>query len=70
MDYRHHRLYPEICRVIGDTVVEIHEFGLDPKPIVIAGMLRTALASSHCDYSPDTREAMTVAVDMMSDALE
>ncbi|MBJ3817048.1 DUF2767 family protein [Shimwellia pseudoproteus] len=68
MDYRNHPLYPELCRVIGNVVLEIHEFGMEPKPLVIAGMLRTALAGQH-QLAPDTREAMEMAMTLMATPL-
>ncbi|WP_244370440.1 DUF2767 family protein [Rahnella sp. ChDrAdgB13] len=38
-------MYDEMCRLIGDVVLTMHDFGIEPKHIVIADMLRTALAS-------------------------
>ncbi|MGP2733856.1 DUF2767 family protein [Serratia bockelmannii] len=38
-------LHNEMCRVVGETVFEIHEFGVEPKAAVIAGMLKIVLAN-------------------------
>lgn len=37
-------LYDEMCRLVGDVVMTMHDFGIEPKHVVIADMLRTALA--------------------------
>lgn len=37
-------LYDEMCRVIGDVMLTMHDFGIEPKHVVIADMLRTALS--------------------------
>ncbi|SQI94395.1 Protein of uncharacterised function (DUF2767) [Klebsiella oxytoca] len=37
-------LYQEMCRVVGKVVLEMRDLGQEPKHIVIAGVLRTALA--------------------------
>lgn len=66
MDYRNHPLFPEICRVIGNVTLEIHEFGMEPKSLVIAGMLRTALAGQHNHLPADTREAMEMAIALLT----
>ncbi|GAB80774.1 DUF2767 family protein [Shimwellia blattae] len=66
MDYRNHPLFPEMCRVIGQVVLEIHEFGLAPKSLVIAGMLRTTLAGKQHQLAPETRAAMEMAITLMA----
>ena len=38
-------LYQEMCRVVGKVVLEMRDLGQEPKHIVIAGVLRTALAN-------------------------
>ncbi|WP_419721787.1 DUF2767 family protein [Pantoea anthophila] len=38
-------LYDEMCRVIGDVVFTLHDYGIESKQIVIADALRRALAS-------------------------
>ncbi|END1054302.1 fumarate hydratase FumD [Escherichia coli] len=38
-------LYREMCRVVGKVVLEMRDLGQEPKHIVIAGVLRTALAN-------------------------
>lgn len=40
-------LYDEMCRVVGDVVFTLHDFGVESKQIVIADALRTALASKN-----------------------
>lgn len=37
-------LYQEMCRVVGKVVLEMRDLGQEPKHIVIAGVVRTALA--------------------------
>jgi hypothetical protein len=37
-------LYDEMCRVVGDVVFTLHDFGVESKQIVIADALRAALA--------------------------
>ncbi|VDZ02703.1 protein [Escherichia coli] len=39
-------LYREMCRVVGKVVLEMRDLGQEPKHIVIAGVLRTALANN------------------------
>ena len=38
-------LYQEMCRVVGKVVLEMRDLGQEPKHIVIAGVVRTALAN-------------------------
>lgn len=38
-------LYREMCRVVGKVVLEMRDLGQEPKHIVIAGVLRTAMAN-------------------------
>lgn len=37
-------LYDEMCRVVGEMVFTLHDFGVESKHMVIADALRTALA--------------------------
>ena len=51
-------LYQEMCRVVGKVVLEMRDLGQEPKHIVIAGVVRTALASTKVQRPELTREAM------------
>ncbi|WP_213793760.1 fumarate hydratase FumD [Klebsiella aerogenes] len=51
-------LYQEMCRVVGKVVLEMRDLGQQPKHIVIAGVVRTALANNKIERSALTREAM------------
>lgn len=51
-------LYQEMCRVVGKVVLEMRDLGQEPKHIVIAGVLRTALANNKVQRAELTREAM------------
>lgn len=51
-------LYQEMCRVVGKVVLEMRDLGQEPKHIVIAGVLRTALANARIQRSDLNREAM------------
>lgn len=51
-------LYREMCRIVGSVVLELHDLAQEPKYIVIAGVVRTALANGKIARSPLTREAM------------
>lgn len=44
-------LYREMCRVVGKVVLEMRDLGQEPKHIVIAGVLRTALANQRIQRS-------------------
>ncbi len=44
-------LYQEMCRVVGKVVLEMRDLGQEPKHIVIAGVLRTALANQRVKRS-------------------
>ncbi len=59
-------LYQEMCRVVGKVVLEMRDLGQEPKHIVIAGVLRTALANSHVQRSELTQEAMAKVVHALS----
>ncbi|MDM9077186.1 fumarate hydratase FumD [Enterobacter roggenkampii] len=55
-------LYQEMCRVVGKVVLEMRDLGQEPKHIVIAGVLRTALANQRVKRSALTTEAMETVV--------
>lgn len=54
-------LYQEMCRVVGKVVLEMRDLG-EPKHIVIAGVLRTALANQRVKRSELTTQAMETVV--------
>lgn len=45
MSKQSEELYNEMCRVVGDVVFTLHDYGLESKQIVIADALITAQAS-------------------------
>ena len=51
-------LYQEMCRVVGKVVLEMRDLGQEPKHIVIAGVVRTALANQRVKRSELTTDAM------------
>jgi hypothetical protein len=55
-------LYQEMCRVVGKVVLEMRDLGQEPKHIVIAGVVRTALANQRVKRSDLTTEAMQSVV--------
>lgn len=55
-------LYQEMCRVVGKVVLEMRDLGQEPKHIVIAGVLRTALANQRVQRSELTTQAMETVV--------
>ncbi|HEP1064901.1 TPA: fumarate hydratase FumD [Klebsiella aerogenes] len=59
-------LYQEMCRVVGKVVLEMRDLGQEPKHIVIAGVVRTALANSKIEHSALTREAMERVIHALS----
>ena len=54
-------LYREMCRVVGKVVLEMRDLGQEPKHIVIAGVLRTALANKRIQRSELEKQAMETA---------
>ncbi len=42
---------PQMCRVVGKVVLEMRDLGREPKYIVIAGVLRTALANQRINVA-------------------
>ncbi|WEF30013.1 fumarate hydratase FumD [Klebsiella aerogenes] len=59
-------LYQEMCRVVGKVVLEMRDLGQEPKHIVIAGVVRTALANPKIERAALTREAMERVVHALS----
>ena len=55
-------LYQEMCRVVWKVVLEMRDLGQEPKHIVIAGVLRTALANQRVKRSELTTQAMETVV--------
>lgn len=50
-----------MCRVVGDVVFTLHDYGVESKQIVIADALRTALASKNFKRSELLVKAMEAA---------
>ena len=48
----------EMCRVVGKVVLEMRDLGQEPKHIVIAGVLSTALANKRIQRSELEKQAM------------
>lgn len=59
-------LYDEMCRIVGDMVFTLHDFGVESKQMVIADALRTALASDN----PDRTELMVKAMEAAAKVLD
>ncbi|HEJ0179574.1 fumarate hydratase FumD [Citrobacter koseri] len=55
-------LYREMCRVVGKVVLEMRDLGQEPKHIVIAGVLRTAMANQRLQRSELEKQAMETAI--------
>ena len=55
-------LYQEMCRVVGKVVLEMRDLGQEPKHIVIAGVLRTALANQRIQRSDLEKQAMETVI--------
>lgn len=55
-------LYQEMCRVVGKVVLEMRDLGQEPKHVVIAGVVRTALANQKVKRPQLTREAMEAVI--------
>ncbi|WP_312670784.1 fumarate hydratase FumD [Pseudescherichia sp.] len=58
-------LYDEMCRVVGKVVLEMRDLGQEPKHIVIAGVLRTALANQRIKRGELTRQAMETVINAL-----
>lgn len=59
---RDEELYQEMCRVVGKVVLEMRDLGQEPKHVVIAGVVRTALANKKVKRSELTQEAMEAVI--------
>lgn len=55
-------LYREMCRVVGKVVLEMRDLGQEPKHIVIAGVLRTALANQRIKRTELEKQAMETVI--------
>ena len=55
-------LYRETCRVVGKVVLEMRDLGQEPKHIVIAGVLRTALANQRIKRTELEKQAMETVI--------
>ena len=58
-------LYREMCRVVGKVVLEMRDLGQEPKHIVIAGVLRTALANKRIQRSELEKQAMETVINAL-----
>lgn len=58
-------LYDEMCRVVGDVVFTLHDYGIESKQIVIADALRTALASKNPERSKLLIQAIETATKVL-----
>ena len=59
-------LYREMCRVVGKVVLEMRDLGQEPKHIVIAGVLRTALANPRIHRSDLEKQAMKTVINALA----
>ncbi|EAB9749516.1 fumarate hydratase FumD [Salmonella enterica subsp. enterica] len=59
-------LYREMCRVVGKVVLEMRDLGQEPKHIVIAGVLRTALANQRIQRSTLEKQAMETVINALA----
>ena len=55
-------LYREMCRVVGKVVLEMRDLGQEPKHIVIAGVLRTAMANQRLQRSELEKQATETVI--------
>ncbi|QMI05046.1 fumarate hydratase FumD [Citrobacter sp. RHB25-C09] len=55
-------LYREMCRVVGKVVLEMRDLGQEPKHIVIAGVLRAALANQRISRTDIEKQAMETVI--------
>lgn len=54
-----------MCRVVGKVVLEMRDLGQEPKHIVIAGVLRTALANKRIQRSELEKQAMETVINAL-----
>lgn len=66
MSKKSDELYYEMCRVVGDLVFTLHDYGIESKQIVIADALRTALASKN----PERYELLIQAMEAAARVLD
>ena len=59
---KYDELYREMCRVVGKVVLEMRDLGQEPKHIVIAGVLRTAMANQRLQRSELEKQAMETVI--------
>lgn len=59
-------LYDEMCRVVGDMVFILHDYGVESKQMVIADALRTALSSNN----PERSQLLVRAMEEAAKALD
>ncbi|EJI9009306.1 fumarate hydratase FumD [Escherichia albertii] len=59
-------LYREMCRVVGKVVLEMRDLGQEPRHIVIAGVLRTALANKRIQRSDLEKQAMETVINALA----
>ncbi|EFZ0156166.1 fumarate hydratase FumD [Shigella dysenteriae] len=52
-------------RVVGKVVLEMRDLGQEPKHIVIAGVLRTALANKRIQRSELDKQAMETVINAL-----
>ncbi|WP_137651225.1 fumarate hydratase FumD [Escherichia albertii] len=59
-------LYREMCRVVGKVVLEMRDLGQEPRHIVIAGVLRMALANKRIQRSDLEKQAMETVINALA----
>ena len=59
-------LYREMCSVVGIVVLVMRDLGHEPIHIVIAGVLRTALANQRIQRSDLEKQAMVTAINALA----
>ncbi|MFI3379912.1 fumarate hydratase FumD [Escherichia albertii] len=59
-------LYREMCRVVGKVVLEMRDLGQEPRHIVIAEVLRTALANKRIQRSDLEKQAMETVINALA----
>ena len=52
--------------MVGKVVLEMRDLGQEPKHIVIAGVLRTALANQRIQRSDLEKQAMVTAINALA----
>jgi len=59
-------LYDEMCHIVGEAVLVLAEGNIETKRIVIADVLRTALANRR-EHSEKRRWALETAIKLLDD---